>query len=187
MNRMDQLKEINNKLKDYINESQFISNKCRNKIIKMLIETFSASITSEDYVKFANVDVSVKEDGKISLRGKDYDTAVKSNDISDIVNRFDVFKEKADAFLSNKNLSFDKLNNFSNIINIIVIGLIFLVIIAISIIAIKAIFSGNLSFTIWFIVFILPTIIPSLRNNISDRIMQAKNYFKKIIKRYNKR
>jgi len=41
------LKKINNELKGYINEAKFVSNKCRNKILKILASTFSVNIPLE--------------------------------------------------------------------------------------------------------------------------------------------
>ena len=44
MNDEDRINKINNELKTYINEAKFISNKCRNRIIKLLGEEFNIII-----------------------------------------------------------------------------------------------------------------------------------------------
>ena len=41
MDKEETLNEINNELKTYINESSFISMKCRNKLLKMFADEFN--------------------------------------------------------------------------------------------------------------------------------------------------
>ena len=78
---MKELNKINNELKGYVNEANFISNKCRNKIIKILGEEFGIEFVLDNY---ANVDVKILEDGSIEMRGDKYKTPHKINDLSDI-------------------------------------------------------------------------------------------------------
>ena len=54
---MSKLDDINNELKDYINESAFISNKCRNKVIAMLGEEFDIKFSLDNY---KTIDVTIK-------------------------------------------------------------------------------------------------------------------------------
>jgi len=54
----DKLKKINNEIKDYINESNFISIKTRNKIIKMLGEEFDINFKLDNY---QTIDVTILE------------------------------------------------------------------------------------------------------------------------------
>ena len=73
MTNKEKLTKINNELKVYINESSFISMKCRNKVLKYLAEDFNVNLDIDNY---QNVDVKIKEDGTIVYRGDKY----KSND-----------------------------------------------------------------------------------------------------------
>lgn len=86
------INKINDELKSYINESKFISNKCRNKVIKLLGEEFNINIDKDKYVEFANVDVRIDLDGNIIVRGNSFNTNI--NNIDEIENRFNNFKEK---------------------------------------------------------------------------------------------
>jgi NAD(P)H-nitrite reductase large subunit len=53
------------KIKSYINQANFISLKCRNKLIKILSEEFSIELPLENY---ANIDIQLTEDGNIIMR-----------------------------------------------------------------------------------------------------------------------
>ena len=66
---MDNLRKINNELKSFINEATFVSNKCRNKLLKMLGETFDVELPLEN---FAKIDASITEEGNIIMRGDEY-------------------------------------------------------------------------------------------------------------------
>ena len=70
------LNEINKELKVYINESGFISNKCRNKLLKIFEEEFNVKLDLDNY---KNVDLSIKEDFKIIYRDDLYESNDKIN------------------------------------------------------------------------------------------------------------
>ena len=55
---MANIRKINNELKSYINEASFVSNKCRNKLLKMLGETFDVELPLEN---FAKIDAEIKD------------------------------------------------------------------------------------------------------------------------------
>ena len=59
MNNEEKLRKINKDLKVIINEATFISNKCRNKIIKMLGNDFSVDLPLEN---FKSIDVVITEE-----------------------------------------------------------------------------------------------------------------------------
>ena len=61
---MKELNKLNNELKSYINEANFISNKCRNKLITILGKEFNIDVKLENY---ANVDVKILEEKKKEL------------------------------------------------------------------------------------------------------------------------
>lgn len=170
------INKINDELKSYINESKFISNKCRNKVIKLLGEEFNINIDKDKYVEFANVDVRIDLDGNIIVRGNSFNTNI--NNIDEIESRFNNFKEKADIFLKKKEINFENKTLFNNIVNLIVVILILFIFLGISIISIKSILSGDFYFSIWFLVFVFIYIIPGLKDNLFKRIEQAKIFIK---------
>ena len=85
------LKEINTQLKIYINESTFISNSCRNKVIRLLGDAFDISLPIED---FQNIDVSLLEDGSIVMRDEVYKCS-QNLTFDEVLMRYESFKEKA--------------------------------------------------------------------------------------------
>ena len=78
---MSDLRKINNELKAFINEANFISNKCRNKLLKILGETFSVELPLENY---ANVDATITEEGNIVMRGDEYTSTSPCENIEEI-------------------------------------------------------------------------------------------------------
>ena len=69
MDKKSQLKEINTELKIYVNEASFVSNSCRNKLIRYLGDAFDIKLPFEN---FAKIDVSLLEDGSIEMRDEVY-------------------------------------------------------------------------------------------------------------------
>ena len=65
---------------------------------------------------------------------------------------------------------------------LIVIGLIVLCVIFL-VLGITALLSGDWFDCLWFVVFILPWIFPKIKNALHNRIIQAKNYLKSLIKK----
>ena len=61
--------KINNELKIYINESSFISNKCRNQLLKIFSEEFSVDLDIDNY---QNVDLTINEDYSFTYREDTY-------------------------------------------------------------------------------------------------------------------
>lgn len=178
------LNEINDQLKDYINESKFVSNKCRNKVIRMLSDSFKISISSSDYVPFDNVFIEILENGQVRLRNNIYGNPISDETVEAYYNDF---KDKVDRFLSKKDLSFENLNTFGNIINLLFIVGICLILLIFTYIAIKAILEGDLSFALWFLVFIVPSSVPKLREMLEERFFQAKVFVRRLMKKINKK
>ena len=102
MNNIEKLNKINKELKIIINESSFISNKCRNKIIKMLGNDFSINLPIEN---FKSIDVVITEDGNIIMRDEEYKRDSKLN-LDEIEKIFYEFKEKADVILKKKEINY---------------------------------------------------------------------------------
>ena len=106
MNKESRLKEINTELKIYINESSFISNSCRNKIIRYLGDAFDIQLPIEN---FASIDVSLLEDGSIEMRDEVYKRE-SALSFDEVLERYNFFKEKADSLLARKNKFFVQYN-----------------------------------------------------------------------------
>ena len=117
MNKEEKLNKINKELKVIINESTFISNKCRNKIIKMLGNDFSISLPIEN---FKSIDVVITEDGNIIMRDEEYKRDSKLT-IDEIENIFNEFKDKADTILKRKEINYYNMNDKNNIINVFIL------------------------------------------------------------------
>ena len=180
MSNMKELNKINNELKCYVNEANFISNKCRNKIIKILGEEFGIEFVLDNY---ANVDVKILEDGSIEMRGDKYKTPHKINDLSDIEERYYNFKVKADKILKKKNSNKNSKKDIDNIINLFVILGILIIFLFVIFILLNSFLSGDYYHMLWLMVFILPLFVPKLKDNLIARIEQAKNYLKRRFKK----
>ena len=180
MKKEDKLNKINNELKVYMNQSAFISNKCRNKIIKILGEEFNINFGKTNY---QNVDVEILEDGNIKLRGDLYKSLDSIEDFTDIEERYNRFKERADKLLEKKEIDFQNMSNMNNITNLIVIICLFLVGLAIIILGIHAFLVGDFFNCIWLLIFVVPWVFPNLKNAISNRWDQARRYLKALLKK----
>ena len=91
MNDEQKLRKINNELKSYVNEAHFISIKIRNKLIKLLGQTFSVELPLEN---FANVDVQLEKNGNIIMRGDRYKTSNKIESFEELENKYEELKER---------------------------------------------------------------------------------------------
>ena len=180
MGTNEKLNKINNELKVYINESEFISNKCRNKIVKILEEEFNISFGNTNY---KNIDIEILEDGSIKFRGDTYQSKDKINNFHDIEERFNNFREKADKIIKRREIDFQNMSNMNNITNLIVVICLFFIGIAIILLGIHALLVGDYFDCLWLVIFIIPWIFPKLKESISIRWEQAKNYLKSIFKR----
>ena len=180
MKTNEKLNKMNNELKVYINESEFISNKCRNKLIKILGEEFSINFGKTNY---KNIDIEILEDGNIKLRGDLYKSNNPINSYNDIEERYNSFKEKAERLIKRKEIDFQNMSNMNNITNLIIIICLFLIGVAILILGVHAFLVGDFFDCIWLFIFIIPWIIPNIKRAISTRWNQAKRYLKSLFKR----
>lgn len=178
MNNDQKLRKINNEIKAYVNEANFISTKIRNKLIKILADSFSVNLTLEN---FANIDVLLDENGNIIMRGDKYETSNKINSFEELEEKYSQFKEKAEALLKNKTIDYYSKQDKNNIINLLIILLIIIVFIFLTIHTIKSFVSGNYIHCLWLFLFITSWLIPSL--GIRNRFEQAKNYLKRKLKK----
>ena len=174
------LNEINKELKVYINESSFISNKCRNRLLKIFEEEFSVKLDLDNY---KNVDLSIKEDFKILYRDDLYESSETIKSIDDIEERYARFKEKADKLISRKEIDFKNKSNMNNISNLIIVICIIGIMFAALYFGVRAILTGNYYECLWFLVILSWVVSPSLKEKISNRFTQAKNYIKRLLKK----
>lgn len=177
---MTELNKINNELKRYVNEANFISNKCRNKLIMILGEEFGIKFELDNY---ANIDVKILEDGSIEMRGDKYKPPYKIKDISEIEERYNNFKVKADKLLKKNDNNKNSKKDIDNIINLFVILGILMIFLFVIFILLNSFLSGDYYHMLWLMVFILPLFVPKLKHNLKQRIEQAKNYLKRKFKK----
>ena len=171
----EKLKEINKELKVYINESTFISMKCRNKLLKFFAEEFQVDLDIDNY---KNVDLSIQDDFKILYRDDLYEMEEKNLSIEQIEEKYHNFQKKADELIHHNDIDFERRKNFSNLANFLIVICLFLAMIGFLVLGVFAFFSGNYFDCLWLLIFVLPWVIPNLKTNLENRITQAKNYVK---------
>jgi len=167
--------KINNELKVYINESSFISNKCRNKLLKIFAEEFTLDLDIDNY---QNVDLSINEDNTFTYREDIYKSKENIKSFEEIEERYEKFKEKADKLIKRKDIDFDGKRNLNNITNLIVVACILLFYLIIVILSIHAFLTGKYIDCFWLLFIIVPRLFPNLRENLNNRFQQAKIYFR---------
>ena len=167
--------KINKELKVYINESSFISNKCRNKLLKIFSEEFSVDLDIDNY---QNVDLSINEDNTFTYREDIYKSNENIKSFEEIEERYEKFKEKADKLIKRKDIDFDGKRNLNNITNLIVVICILLFYLIIILLSIHAFITGKYIDCLWLVFIIVPRLFPNLRENLDNRFQQAKIYFK---------
>lgn len=176
---MKELNKINNELKSYINEANFISNKCRNKLISILGKEFNVDVKLDNY---ANVDAKILEDGSLEVRGDKYKNNQKYT-LEEINEHYENFKVQADKLLKKKDNNRTSKKDLDNVLNLFVILGILLIFLFVIFILLNAFLSGDFYHMLWLIVFILPLFVPNLKENLIQRVQQAKNYIKRRFKR----
>lgn len=176
MNKAE-LKKINDEIKDYINESNFISIKCRNKVIKMLGEEFSINFKLDNY---QTIDCEILSNGHIIMYGDEYSP---KEEIDNIEERYNNFKVKADSYLKGKDISFKNKRIGKNILNLLVIILILLIFIGLFYLFIHSILIGDYFNCIWFIIFVFPWLTTRLKDSLISRLESARIFFKNITKK----
>ena len=179
MNKEEILNEINNELKSYINESSFISMKCRNKLLKMFANEFGIAL---DISTYKNVDLKVLDDFSVSYRNTVYKVDNITN-IEDFSLKYNLFKEKADGLIKKREIDFNNKSNINNISNLIIVLCLILAFISIIILGVVALFSGHYYDCLWFIAVVAPWLFPKFKESFTNRFIRAKNYLKRLIER----
>lgn len=172
---MERLEQINKELKIYINESSFISMKCRNKLLKYFEEEFHVQLDIDNY---KNVDLSITEDYKIIYREDTYESVEKITSMKDLEERYERFKEKADSLIEKKEINFQSRGKRNEIINLFILLGILILYLLILFLGIRAILLKDYYDALWLLVILIPNVIPKLRQSFQDRVIQAKNYLK---------
>lgn len=180
MKKEDTLNKINNELKTYINESSFISMKCRNKLLKMFEEEFNVEL---DISNYKNVDLKVLDDFTISYRDDIYKSKDSITNMDEFMEKYSSFSDKADSLIKRREIDFKNKSNFNNISNLIIVICMILLILIILYFGIIAFISGHYFDCLWFLVVIVPWIFPKFKESFSNRFIQAKNYLKRLMKR----
>ena len=152
MSDTETLQKINKELKVYINESSFISIKCRNKILKIFADEFAINLDIDNY---KNVDLSIQDDFSISYREDIYKSSEVITSIEWIFNYF---------------------------VNLVIVICMILLSFIIIYFVFHAFLTGNYYDCLWLVVFILPSIIPRFQDVLKNRFIQAKQYIKRIFK-----
>lgn len=173
---MADLRKMNNELKAFINEANFVSNKCRNKLLKMLGETFSVDLPLEN---FAKIDASITEEGNIIMRGDEYNSSSPCKNIEEVEEKYNIFKDKAETLLKKKEVNYHTKGDRNNILNIIIVIPLSILYVVVLIFAIRSII-GLRFFTASILFGILSS---SLLPNIKSRFEQAKNFIKRKLKK----
>lgn len=175
-----ELDKINKELKIYINEASFISMKCRNKLLKIFSEEFAVKL---DISNYQNVDIEITEDYKVLYREDIYTSNDEINSMGEIEIRYQRFKEKADNLIKKKEIDFQNKSTWNNIGNLFIILLLVLAIVGICYLVIHSFLIGDYYNCLWFMLFIFPMIVPNLKESLRDRIVQAKNYLKRLFRK----
>lgn len=173
---MADLRKINNELKAFINEASFISNKCRNKLLKHLGEIFSVELPLDNYEK---IDATITEKGNIIMRGDEYSSSSPCKNIDEVEEKYNIFKDKAETILKKKEINYHTKGNINNILNIAIVTLLSIIYVVVLIFAIRSILSLNF-FTASILLAILSS---SLLPNIKSRFEQAKIFIKRKLKK----
>ena len=175
MNKEAELRKINTEIKVYINEASFISNSCRNKLIKMLGKAYDIDLPVED---FARIDVELLENGNIIMRGDEYS---RDSDLSfeEVLSRYELFKTQMDEMLQRRGKKAFPNSEKNNIINLFVVFLLGTFFLLLAIFGIRSFFDGRYFDCLSLLFLIVFWLIPSVR----ERFQQAFYYIKRKFKR----
>ena len=174
MNKEVELQKINTEITVYINEASFVSNSCRNKLIKILGRTYDIDLPVED---FARIDVEILENGNISMRGDEYSRDTELS-FDDVLLRYAEFKKQAEELLRRRGKKSFPNSEKNNIINLFIVFGLGIFFILLAIFGIKSFFEGRYTDCIWLLFIVFSWLIPSVR----ERFQQAFQYIKRKLK-----
>ena len=180
MTKEEKLQKMNKELKVYINESSFISQKCRNKLLHYFEEEFHVDL---DIGSYQNVDLQIQEDFTIIYREDTYTSKEEIHSMEELEERYHRFREKADTLIRRKDVDFQGRRNFNNLTNLILVVCLFLLMIAFILLGIHAFLVGKYFDCLWLVVVVAPWLFPKLKSNLQSRLIQAKQYIKSLLKK----
>ena len=170
------IKSINNEIKGYINEASFISNRTRDKVIKLISKHFYVELPIENYLR---IDISIKENGNVIMKDDEYKTTNPIKDEKELFERYNNFKEEVTNLLSKKEVNLDTLRKKNDITNLILTILLTIAIIIIILFSIHRLLIGDFIGGLWILIVILPLLTERVRN----RYKMAYRFIKSICKK----
>lgn len=172
---MKELIKINNELKGYVNQANFISKKTRNKLITLLALEFNIELPLENY---ANIDVQLTETGNIIMRGDEYECPNKLT-FEETAEKYNNFKEKAEVLLNKKEINYYNKRDINNVLNIFIVAILSIVYVVVIILLIKAILSLQLLTASILFALLSSYLVPGIKS----RFEQTKNFLKRRLKK----
>ena len=180
MNKEDAINKINNELKTYINETTFASLNCRNKMLRIFEDVFQVKL---DISNYKNVDLKILDDFSISYRDDVYKLNEEISSVKELQEKYKEFKDRADKLIERKEINFENKKHINNIGNIISLLIAFLIILFFIRLIIRSLLVGDYYHLLWLLVFIVPTLVPRIKVELRNRIIQARNYLKELFKK----
>ena len=172
------LKEMNNQIKGYINQANGISDKMRQKIVKLVEKHFMVTLPKEN---FLNIDIVLLENGNIKMRDIEYETGDPVDNLEALNARFELFAEETENLLDKNEVNVDTLIEQKDRNNLVWVIFITFAMIVIVINGIRQLLNGNLFGVLWLIIIIGYYIIPATGSSLRNRYIRAYHYIKSLI------
>ena len=170
------LKTINNEIKGYINEASFISNKTRNKLIRLISKHFYVELPIENFLR---VDISIKENGNVVMKDEEYETTNPIKDEKELFERYNNFKEEVTNLLEKKEVNLDTIKKKNEITNLLLTTILTIALLIITFYSIHRLLLGDFIGGLWLILVIVPLLTDKLRNRYKLAIRFLKSICKK--------
>ena len=167
--------EINNELKVYVNEANFISDKVMKKLLKLVSKYFYVNLPIDDFFK---IDIEIMENGNVKMKGEEYESTNKASNFDEIVDRYNYLKKELNYLLNKKEINFDQKRIKNDRINFLVVLLFSLILIGIIYYSITQILHGNILGIVWMTSILIPIITPKIRDRYNGAIRYLKHIFK---------
>jgi len=170
------IKTMNNEIKGYINEANFISKGTRNKLIKLISKYFYVDLPIENYLR---VDITIKENGNVVMKDEEYKTTNPIKDEKELYERYNNFKEEVTSLLDKKEVNIDTIRRKNDITNLILTIVLTIAIIIIILFSIHRLLLGDYIGGLWILIVILPLLTDKVRNRYKMAIRFIKSICKK--------
>ena len=170
------IKTMNNEIKGYINEANFISKGTRNKLIKLISKYFYVDLPIENYLR---VDITIKENGNVVMKDEEYKTTNPIKDEKELYERYNNFKEEVTSLLDKKEENIDTIRRKNDITNLILTIVLTIAIIIIILFSIHRLLLGDYIGGLWILIVILPLLTDKVRNRYKMAIRFIKSICKK--------